>query len=156
MTASAWRRLLEGISARQHANNGFWSPVSLRTRPDGSQAVFPHLVLDRGKPGLIAVNPDGVRFVNEATNYHLFVEAMFAELRERPAQPCFLICDNDFIGRYGLGIVRPRRLNLRRSIAEGYVVRADIAGRSRTPTGPAGPGAGSDRRAPQRVRRHAA
>ena len=109
----------------QHANNGFWSPISLHTRPDGSQAVFPHLVLDRGKPGLIAVNPDGVRFVNEATNYHLFAEAMFTELRRRPAQPCFLLCDDDFIGKYGLGMVRPRRLNLRRLVAEGYVARAD-------------------------------
>jgi succinate dehydrogenase/fumarate reductase flavoprotein subunit len=117
-----------GHLGAQHASNGFWAPVSLRTRPDGSQAVFPHLVLDRGKPGLIAVNPDGVRFVSEATNYHLFVEAMFVELRERPSQPCFLICDDDFIAKYGLGMVRPRRLNLRRSVADGYVVRADSLG----------------------------
>jgi succinate dehydrogenase/fumarate reductase flavoprotein subunit len=109
----------------QHASNGFWSPISLHRRPDGSQAVFPHLVLDRGKPGLIAVNPDGMRFVNEATNYHLFAEAMFTQLERRPAQPCFLICDDDFIVRYGLGMVRPRRLNLGRLVAEGYVVRAD-------------------------------
>jgi succinate dehydrogenase/fumarate reductase flavoprotein subunit len=109
----------------QHANNGFWTPVSLRTRPDGSQAVFPHLVLDRGKPGAIAINPDGVRFVNEATNYHLFAEAMFAELQQRPTQPCFLICDDDFIVKYGLGMVRPRRIKLRGLVAEGHVVRAD-------------------------------
>jgi succinate dehydrogenase/fumarate reductase flavoprotein subunit len=114
-----------GHLGSQHASAGFWSPVSLRRRADGSQAVFPHLVLDRGKPGLIAINPDGKRFVSEATNYHLFVEAMFAELRERPDQPCFLICDDDFIARYGLGIVRPRRINLRRCVADGYVVRAD-------------------------------
>jgi succinate dehydrogenase/fumarate reductase flavoprotein subunit len=81
-------------------------------------------VLDRGKPGLIAVNPDGKRFVSEATNYHLFTEAMFAELRGRPGQACFLICDDDFIGKYGLGMVRPRRINLRGAIGDGYVVRA--------------------------------
>jgi succinate dehydrogenase/fumarate reductase flavoprotein subunit len=113
-----------GHVGSQHASMGFWSPVSLRGRADGSQAVFPHLVLDRGKPGLIAINPDGKRFVSEATNYHLFTEAMFAELRGRPAQPCFLVCDDDFIGKYGLGMVRPRRINLRGAIAEGYVVRA--------------------------------
>jgi succinate dehydrogenase/fumarate reductase flavoprotein subunit len=72
-----------------HASNAFWAPISMRARRDGSTAVFPHLVLDRGKPGLIAVNPDGKRFVSEATNYHLFVEAMLAELTGRPAQPCF-------------------------------------------------------------------
>jgi succinate dehydrogenase/fumarate reductase flavoprotein subunit len=108
-----------------HASNAFWAPISMRARRDGSTAVFPHLVLDRGKPGLIAVNPDGKRFVSEATNYHLFVEAMLAELTGRPAQPCFLICDDDFMAKYGLGMVRPRRINLRKAVAEGYVVRAD-------------------------------
>jgi succinate dehydrogenase/fumarate reductase flavoprotein subunit len=114
-----------GYLGTHHASNSFWAPISLRTRPDGSQAVFPHLVLDRGKPGLIAVNSDGARFVSEATNYHLFCEAMFAELRGRAAEPCFLICDDDFITKYGLGMVRPRRLNLRKLVAEGYVVRAN-------------------------------
>jgi succinate dehydrogenase/fumarate reductase flavoprotein subunit len=114
-----------GHLGSKHASTGFWSPVSLRLRRDGTQAVFPHLVLDRGKPGLIAVNPDGKRFVSEATNYHLFTEAMFAELRERPDRPCFLVCDDDFIGTYGLGMVRPRRINLRGAVADGYVVRAD-------------------------------
>jgi len=136
-------RLAKGAGGHlgaDHASNAFWAPVSLRTRADGSQAVFPHLVLDRGKPGLIAVNPEGVRFVSEATNYHLFVEAMLAELRERAAEPCFLICDDDFIAKYGLGMVRPRRINLRRSIAEGYVVcassLAELAATLRLPTAP--------------------
>ena len=114
-----------GQLGAHNASNSFWSPVSLRRRRDGSQAVFPHLVLDRGKPGLIAVNPDGERFVSEATDYHSFVVAMFAELQDRPAAPCFLICDDDFIGKYGLGMVRPRRLNLRKLVAEGYVTRAE-------------------------------
>jgi succinate dehydrogenase/fumarate reductase flavoprotein subunit len=126
-----------GYLGAEYSSNGFWAPISLRTRPDGSRAVFPHLVLDRGKPGLIAVNPDGMRFVSEATNYHLFVEAMFAELQERPGEQCFLVCDDDFIGKYGLGMVRPRRLNLRRSVADGYAVRADslvdLAARLRVP-----------------------
>ena len=28
-----------------------WAPVSVRHRRDGTQAVFPHFVLDRAKPG---------------------------------------------------------------------------------------------------------
>jgi hypothetical protein len=40
----------------------FWAPVSLRRRADGSQAVFPHFMLDRAKPGMITVNARGARF----------------------------------------------------------------------------------------------
>jgi succinate dehydrogenase/fumarate reductase flavoprotein subunit len=107
-----------------HSSNSFWAPVSLRARADGSMAVFPHLVLDRGKPGLIAVNPAGARFVSEATSYHLFTEAMFAEFERHPDGACFLICDDEFISSYGLGMVRPRRLNLRAAVADGYLIQA--------------------------------
>ena len=126
-----------GHLGANHAGNGFWAPISTRVRADGSTAVFPHLVLDRGKPGLIAVAPDGRRFVSEATSYHLFVEAMFATLKGAPATGAFLICDDAFIAKYGLGMVRPRRLNLRRAVADGYVTRADtieeLAGRLSIP-----------------------
>jgi len=105
-------------------SNGFWSPVSVRRRRDGSMAVFPHLVLDRGKPGLIAVDPRGRRFVSEAVDYHRFAEAMLAALASFPGQPCFLICDDAFIARYGLGMIRPHRIKLRQALADGYVTRA--------------------------------
>ena len=109
-----------GRLGTNHANNAFWTPVSVRQRRDGTTAVFPHLVLDRGKPGLIAVDAKGRRFVTEATNYHAFVEAMIAT----GTSPCHLICDDKFIAKYGLGMVRPRRMNLRQAIADGYVTRA--------------------------------
>ena len=62
----------EGIALGERAGgrqsigegNGFWSPVSLRRRRDGSMAVFPHLVLDRGKPGAdlrLAEEDEGMR-----------------------------------------------------------------------------------------------
>jgi succinate dehydrogenase/fumarate reductase flavoprotein subunit len=105
--------------------NGFWSPVSVRRRRDGSTAVFPHLVLDRGKPGAIAVDPQGHRFVSEAIDYHRFAEAMLAALAKSPTRPCFLICDDAFMAKYGLGMVRPRRINLRGALADGYVRKAD-------------------------------
>ena len=112
-----------GLGA-DHANNSFWAPVSVRQRADGSTAVFPHFVLDRGKPGLIAVDAKGCRFVNEATTYHRFAEAMYTAHAGSPAIPCHFICDDRFIAKYGLGMVRPHRSNLRRAIADGYVVRA--------------------------------
>jgi len=114
-----------GELSASDGGNGFWSPVSLRRRRDGSMAVFPHLVLDRGKPGLIAVDPRGRRFVSEAIDYHRFAEAMLAALTSFPGKPCFLVCDDRFIGKYGLGMVRPGRISLRQAVADGYVTRAD-------------------------------
>jgi succinate dehydrogenase/fumarate reductase flavoprotein subunit len=114
-----------GGRLRSGQSNGFWSPVSVRRRRDGSMAVFPHLVLDRGKPGLIAVDPQGRRFVSEAVDYHRFAEAMLAALAGSATQTCFLICDDAFMAKYGLGMVRPRRINLRRALADGYVKKAD-------------------------------
>jgi succinate dehydrogenase/fumarate reductase flavoprotein subunit len=61
-------RAAGGRLGTDHANNTFWAPVSVRARADGSPAVFPHFVLDRGKPGLIAVNARGRRWVSEATS----------------------------------------------------------------------------------------
>lgn len=107
-----------------HDSNGFWSPVSHRRRSDGSTAVFPHFVLDRGKPGALAVDAGGNRFVSEATTYHLFGEALFAAHEEFPGRACFLICDDAFIEKYGFGMVRPWRLNLRAAVRDGYVKRA--------------------------------
>jgi succinate dehydrogenase/fumarate reductase flavoprotein subunit len=119
--------LAEGVGGRlaEHDSNSFWAPVSRRRRADGSMAVFAHFVLDRGKPGAVAIDPTGRRFVNEATTYHLFGEALFATLRRFPQGTCHLICDDAFIEKYGLGMVRPRRMNLRAAIEDGYVVTAD-------------------------------
>jgi succinate dehydrogenase/fumarate reductase flavoprotein subunit len=108
-----------------HADASFWAPVSIRARRDGSTAVFPHFVLDRGKPGLVAVDSTGRRFVNEATTYHLFGLAIFAANRSRPTIPCFFVCDHPFLLKYGLGMVRPRGLGVAMAVTEGYLMRSD-------------------------------
>jgi succinate dehydrogenase/fumarate reductase flavoprotein subunit len=104
-----------------HATPAFWSPISTMTRNDGTVAVFPHLLLDRAKPGLIAVNATGRRFVNEGDSYHDFVLGM---LRAPGGVPAWLVCDRAFIAKYGLGLVHPGTRRLNRFVARGYLVTA--------------------------------
>ena len=73
---------LEGITKRYAsvvANDGVQAaalaPVSLVPRADGTVAHFPHLI-ERAKPGLIAVTAQGLRFTNEANSYHDFMQAL--------------------------------------------------------------------------------
>ncbi|WP_066341476.1 FAD-dependent oxidoreductase [Azohydromonas lata] len=102
----------------ENLSNAGWVVVSVLRRADGSVRKFPHLFLDRGKPGCIAVNAQGKRFGNEsATN---LVEPM----HRSGSVPAYLVCDDAFIHRYGLGLVRPGGWGLRRMIAEGYIVTA--------------------------------
>jgi succinate dehydrogenase/fumarate reductase flavoprotein subunit len=118
-----------GVLGEGAAGNAFWTPVSCFRRPDGAEAVFPHILTDRGKPGMIAVNQAGERFTNEAVSYHAFVQAMFRVDNESPAIPAWLICDRKALWTYGLGRVKPFALSLREPIDSGYLARAEsIAG----------------------------
>jgi len=83
--------------------NAFWTPVSVMRTADGKEIRFPHLILDRQKPGVIAVNQRGKRFVNEATSYHEFVEAMHHSHETEPSIPAFLVCDANFLRSPYLG-----------------------------------------------------
>ena len=106
-----------GQLERGYSNAAFWAPASVRTRSDGSKAVFPHLLLDRAKPGIIAVDASGRRFVDESTSYHRFVEGMY----QAGAITCHLVCNAAFIRQYGLGVIRPMTRRLGPWVAEGYL-----------------------------------
>jgi succinate dehydrogenase/fumarate reductase flavoprotein subunit len=82
-------------------------------------------VLDRAKPGLIAVNSAGRRFVNEAASYHDFVLGMFDSNKTTPSIPAWLVCDASFLGKYGLGIIYPGHRHPRKFVDSGYLVTAD-------------------------------
>lgn len=82
-----------------------WAPVSLLPQADGSKRPFPHLFMDRAKPGIIAVAPDGKRFVNEALSYHDFVKSMVAKLLADKQKSAWLIGDHAALRRWGLGAV---------------------------------------------------
>lgn len=106
----------------------YWVPASLFRRDDGSRGVFPHTVTDRAKPGVIAINAAGRRFVNEAQSHHEFVLAMLRDGNGEPDQPFYLVCDRQFLWSYGLGRIKPFTLNLRRYLAGGELLKApDIA-----------------------------
>ncbi len=106
----------------KHVSPAFYFPSSLH-----KDIVYPHILLDRAKPGLIAVNRDGRRFVNESDSYHDFVEAMLRTNAASPSVPAWLICDRSFIRDYGLGLVHPGagRRTIERYVADGYLHRAE-------------------------------
>lgn len=115
---------LGAVMTPEKSTSGLWAPVSIVPRSDGTKGLFPHLVLDRAKPGMIAVNTTGRRFVNEAVSYHDFVLAMFECNKTTPTIPAWLICDSAFLGKYGLGVIYPGYRNPAKFVDNGYLVSA--------------------------------
>lgn len=101
-----------------NSNAAFWTPVSLLPGKGGPRP-FPHLFLDRAKPGVIAVGPDGRRFANEAMSYHDFVQAMLSSGNTS----AWLVCDHRALRRYGMGAVRPFPAPFGQHLRSGYLKR---------------------------------
>lgn len=120
----------EAVGARfveTNSNGGFWTPVSLLPDGQGGMRPFPHLFLDRAKPGVIAVGHDGRRFVNEAVSYHDFVQALIAKLLKDGRKSAWLVCDRRALRRYGLGAVPAFPGRIGRHLASGYLKQGATA-----------------------------
>lgn len=116
-----------GESVGAHVDSGLyraagWAPVSLVPGNNGDSQNYPHLI-ERAKPGLMAVTDDGKRFANEADSYYDLMEGLFAKFP--PGQPvhAWLVCDHHFLRRYGLGAVRPAPLPYGWALRSGYMKR---------------------------------
>lgn len=114
---------------------GLWTPASeLSTAKRRETFIYGYL--DRGRPGVIAVDGTGRRFVNESNSYHDIVLALFE--RQRAGQKHFyFVCDADFMHRRGLGAVRPwpwNLLQMPQMLRDKYLLRgntlAELAARA--------------------------
>lgn len=112
-----------GVNSRV-ASPAYWVPASRFVRADGSAGVFPHTVTDRAKPGIIAINTVGKRFVNEALSYHEFVLAMLRDGNGAANRSFYLVCDRHFLWTYGLGRIKPFTLRLKRYVVGGELIEA--------------------------------
>jgi len=98
-----------------------WAPVSLVPDRSGAMGHFPHLV-ERAKPGVIAVGADGKRFVNEANSYHEFMAALFARYNHRD-HFAWIIADAKAAHKYGIGWAKPVPFLLGSYVKNGYLKR---------------------------------
>jgi succinate dehydrogenase/fumarate reductase flavoprotein subunit len=104
------------LDDENHAN-GVWSVASTLAKPDGTTALYAHLI-DMAKPGCIAVGKSGTRFGNEAAQE--FVPVM----HDSGNVPAWLIADARFIKAYGLGMVLPGGIGLKNLLKAGYINQA--------------------------------
>ncbi|EUC18661.1 FAD-binding protein [Paraburkholderia hospita] len=122
----------ESVGGRLDHNakdTGYYVPMSVYPDDAGNVQLWGHFMLDRPKPGFIAVGKDGNRFTNEAASYHAFTLGMF----EAGAIPAYLIADAATVKKYGIGVILPGSLSLRRYEKSGYLssgaMLAELAGK---------------------------
>lgn len=113
-----------GAQLQNFTNGGAWSPVSLVPTRTGEAIHFPHLI-ERAKPGIIAVLPNGKRFVSEADSYHEFMIQLFKATPADQEPYCWLIADHKAQRRWGLGWAKPFPFPLYSYLKTGYLKRAN-------------------------------
>lgn len=123
-----------GVVANDLVQAAALAPVSLVPRKNpgsedskGNLAHFPHLI-ERAKPGLIAVTAKGLRFTNEANSYHDFMQGLLSATPAGQSPEAWLVCDHAFIRYYGLGAVKPAPMPLGPWLKNGYLMRGQTLG----------------------------
>lgn len=114
-----------GIIETSLPNPAFWSPGSMRRHADGSQTLWVHGHMDRGKPGFLAVDASGRRFANEAESYHDVVVAMYKSRQGVQGIPAYFICDHKFLRQFGMGLVRPVISRIAPFLKDKYLVKGN-------------------------------
>jgi succinate dehydrogenase/fumarate reductase flavoprotein subunit len=111
-----------GLLDTSQASPAAWCPVSLVPYRSRRVGTYPHIV-DRGKPGLIAVLSTGKRFVNEADGYYQFTAAMVAAASADEEVAAWLVCDHAFQRRYPFGMSKPFPIPVWPYLRSGYLKR---------------------------------
>lgn len=101
-----------------------WMPVSKVDFGGGETGVFPHL-LDRYKPGIIGVLPNGARFTNESNSYHDVGAALHRACAGMKETAMWLVCDKTALSKYGLGYVKPAPMPIGGFIKNGYLIKGN-------------------------------
>ncbi|WP_026641011.1 FAD-dependent oxidoreductase [Bordetella petrii] len=119
-TLQAARQIGAAIDA-DLASPCWWTPTSRNKEADGRMSTVLYGYLDRSRPGMIAVNAAGKRFVNDSDSYHDIVYAMFKDGVTTDSR-FYLICDRRFVWKRGFGnLIKPYRLFLGRYVRSGYI-----------------------------------
>lgn len=114
-----------------HTDQGWWIPTMTLPSPKASNFHEIHqAAFDVGRPWSVCVNSKGVRFVNEATGYDRFGQAMVEDhLKTGANMPCWLIFDAKFRAKFSAGGLMPTVHTPDRRIPaewwDHYVFRAD-------------------------------
>jgi len=112
------------IQENKDKANAFFVAVSFIEDANGEKIFYPHLLGDRLKPGSIAVNSQGARFTNESSSYYTFVQGMYNRGEGEETKPAYLIGDQKFLKKYGLGLANasspPEKF-----IEKGYLIKGE-------------------------------
>jgi 3-oxosteroid 1-dehydrogenase len=130
-------------ASTEHTGQGWWIPTMTLPAPGASNFHEIHqAAFDVGRPHSVCVNRNGVRFVDEATGYDSFGQAMVEDqLKTGANTPCWLVFDATFRSKFSAGGLMPSIVKPDRKIPsdwwEHYVFRADtiesLAGKIKVP-----------------------
>ncbi|MFM5907474.1 MAG: FAD-dependent oxidoreductase [Novosphingobium sp.] len=115
----------------EHTAEGWWIPTMTLPMPQASNFHEIHqAAFDVGRPWSVCVNRNGVRFVDEATGYDSFGQAMVDDHVKTGANcPCWLIFDAKFRAKFSAGGLMPWAHTPEHKVPadwwDHYVFRAD-------------------------------